>query len=65
MQMSGLSRLGCLLAAAIAAGGIYYESTPIVLASAIGAMALIIHWIRWTAPHDHWRAFRRKRPSDP
>ncbi len=65
MQMSALSRLGALLAAALGVGGIYYESTPVVMASTVAAIVLIIRWIQWTAPHDHWRAFRRRRPSDP
>jgi hypothetical protein len=65
MRMSALARMGALMAAATGAAGIYYESTPIVLAASVGAVAFIIRWISWTAPHDHWREFRRKRPSDP
>jgi hypothetical protein len=65
MQMSMAARIGALLAAAMGAGGIYYESTPLILASSLGAVALIVQWLRWTAPHDHWRAFRRRHPSDP
>jgi len=65
MQMSILARLGAVLAAAAGAGAVYYESTPLITASMIGATVLLVQWIRWTAPHDHWRAFRRRRPLDP
>jgi hypothetical protein len=65
MKASALPSLGALLAAATGGAGVYYESTPIVLAATLGATAFIVSWIRLSAPHDHWRAFRRKRPSDP
>ncbi len=58
-------RLGTTLAAATGAAGIYYESTPIVLGATLGATSFIVSWFRLNAPHDHWRAFRRRRPSDP
>jgi hypothetical protein len=65
MRISALARLGALLAAATGAAGIYYESMPIGLAASLGATAFIVRWISWSAPHNHWRDFRRKRPSDP
>jgi len=61
--MSALSRVAVVLAAAVGAAGIYFESTPLVIAATAGAVLFIIKWIRFTAPHDHWRALRRKRPS--
>jgi hypothetical protein len=65
MRISALARLGALMAAAMCAAGIYYESMPIVLAASLGATAFIVRWITWSAPHNHWRDFRRRRPSDP
>jgi zinc transporter ZupT len=63
MRMSALSRLAVVLAAALGAAGIYFESMPLILAATAGAIVFIVMWIRFTAPHDHWRALRRKRPS--
>jgi hypothetical protein len=65
VRSSVLPSLGAILAAATGAAGIYYESTPMVLAATLGAVAFIVTWFRLNAPHDHWREFRRKRPSDP
>jgi hypothetical protein len=54
-----------MLAAAVGAAGLYYESTPIMMAATLAALAFVISWIRWTTPHNHWRSFRRRRPWDP
>jgi hypothetical protein len=63
--VSALARGGAPIAAAAAAAGIYYESTTIIVLATLMAAASVIGWVRWSAPHDHWRALRRRRPSDP
>jgi hypothetical protein len=63
--MSAFVRGGTPIAAAAAAAGIYYESTVLVVVATLLAAASVIGWVRWSAPHDHWRDLRRRRPSDP
>jgi hypothetical protein len=64
MRMSAAARLGILMSASMAGAGVYFESTTIVVCATVAAMACVINWVRWTAPHDHWRALRRRRPHD-
>ncbi|MGO9709194.1 MAG: hypothetical protein ACLQBL_10040 [Polyangiaceae bacterium] len=65
MRPGPVVRGGPPLAAVIGAGGIYYESTVAVVLATLVAMVSVISWVRWSAPHDHWRALRRRRPHDP
>ena len=58
-------RGGAVAAAICGAWGLYSESTIAVVLATLVAMASMIAWTRWTAPHDHWRDFRRKNPGDP
>ncbi|MGO8993101.1 MAG: hypothetical protein ACLQVI_07220 [Polyangiaceae bacterium] len=60
MSVGTLARLTALLAAGTGVAGIYYESTPMAAVAALVATGSVIGWARFTAPHDHWREFRRR-----
>jgi hypothetical protein len=64
VKASALPGLGALVAAGTGGAGLYYESMPVVLAAILGSVAIIVTWLRRSAPHDHWRDFRRRHPSD-
>ena len=65
MNVSVASQLAALLAAGTGAAGLYYDSmTTLVLAGLLAAGA-VFAWVRSTAPHDHWRQFKRRHPWEP
>jgi hypothetical protein len=59
--MSTSAQLLVLSAALTTAAGVYFESTSLVVLACVAAIAGVIKWVRWTAPHDHWHALRRNR----
>lgn len=64
--MSLWGQLGAVLAALVGSGGLYLENTVLLVIAMVLALGSAISWIRWTAPHDHWREFRGKgRSSEP
>ena len=65
MSVSAVAQLGALVAAGTGAAGVYYESTPVLVVATLVAMGSVVGWVRSTAPHDHWRGLRRRRPWEP
>jgi len=65
MSGSALSQVAALLAAGTGAAGICYDSTPVVVLAALLATGSVVEWVRSTAPHDHWREYKRRRPGEP
>jgi hypothetical protein len=63
--MSFYGRAGAVTSALLGCAGLYFESTSLVVVATLAAMASVVSWTRWTAPHDHWREFRRRGPGDP
>jgi hypothetical protein len=60
-----MSQLSALLAAGTGVAGLYYESTPALVLAGLVALGSAIGWARSTAPHDHWRDFKRRPPWEP
>ena len=63
--MSSFDRYCALLAASLMAGAVYLQSTPLLVVATLAGMSCVMRWLQWSAPHDHWRGLRRKRPWDP
>ena len=59
--MSLWGRMSGIFAAVLGSVGLYFESTTFIIVATIIAAASAISWTRWTAPHDHWREFRKRR----
>jgi hypothetical protein len=60
-RMSSFDRGFAVLAAVVLAGAVYVQSTPLLVLATLAGVSCVMRWIRWTAPHDHWREMRRKR----
>ncbi len=53
---------GALVAAVLASGGIFFDIMPALAMAMVLAAMTALGWMRRTAPHDHWREFRKRKP---
>jgi hypothetical protein len=61
MSAETVGQLAAIAAVACGAGGLVFESTPMIFAGTALAVVSAMAWIRWTAPHDHWKEMRKRR----
>jgi hypothetical protein len=65
MTVSAASQLAALLAAGTGAAGLYFDSMSALALAGLLATGSVFAWARSTAPHDHWRQFKRRHPWEP
>jgi hypothetical protein len=56
-----VGRYGAIAAVLCGAAGLIFESTSMTVLGTVWALGSMVAWVRWTAPHDHWKEFRRRR----